>query len=95
MAGEQLQHVVQKAAPGVHLVAAGAVQIKGKVDLGLIGVAFQRDHSVRHGSFLHDLIQCVHEYLHLFRCANGDVDWWVSKDGKYGVNVLTTIQIKP
>ena len=22
------------------------------------------------------------------RCANGDVDWWVSKDGKYGVNVL-------
>ena len=29
------------------------------------------------------------------RCANGDVDWWVSKDGKYGVNVLTTIQIKP
>ena len=44
----------------------------GKVDLGLIGVAFQRDHSVRHGSFLHDLIQCVHEYLHLFRRANGD-----------------------
>ena len=33
MAGEQLQQVVQKAAPGVYLVAAGAVQIKGKVDL--------------------------------------------------------------
>ena len=29
------------------------------------------------------------------RCANGDVDWWVSKDGRYGVNVLATIQIKP
>ena len=29
------------------------------------------------------------------RCANGDVDWWISKDGRYGVNVLATIQIKP
>ena len=36
-----------------------------------------------------------HNPRYAVRCANGDVDWWVSKDGKYGVNVLTTIQIKP
>ena len=22
------------------------------------------------------------------RCANGDTQWWVSPDGKYGVNIL-------
>lgn len=22
------------------------------------------------------------------RCANGDVDWWISPDGKYGINIL-------
>lgn len=22
------------------------------------------------------------------RCANGDIDWWVSPDGKYGINIL-------
>lgn len=27
------------------------------------------------------------------RCANGDTEWWVSVDGKYGVNILTTINI--
>lgn len=28
------------------------------------------------------------------RCANGDTDWWVSGDGQYGVNVLTTVEVK-
>lgn len=28
------------------------------------------------------------------RCANGDTDWWVSEDGKYGVNVLTAVSIR-
>lgn len=27
------------------------------------------------------------------RCANGNVDWWISKDGKFGVNILTTVEI--
>ena len=46
--GKQLQHVVQKAASGVDFVAAGAVQIKGQLDLGLVGVAFQRYHALCH-----------------------------------------------
>ncbi len=25
------------------------------------------------------------------RCANSDVDWWISPDRKYGVNILTTV----
>lgn len=28
------------------------------------------------------------------RCANGDISWWVSEGGKYGVNVLTTVEVK-
>lgn len=27
------------------------------------------------------------------RCANSDVEWWVSPDKKYGVNILTTIDL--
>lgn len=27
------------------------------------------------------------------RCANGDTAWWISKDGKYGVNVLTDVDL--
>lgn len=25
------------------------------------------------------------------RCANGDTEWWISKDNKYGINILTTL----
>lgn len=28
------------------------------------------------------------------RCANGDTDWWISEDGRYGVNVLTTVKVE-
>lgn len=28
------------------------------------------------------------------RCANGNTEWWVSKDSKYGINVLTSIDIQ-
>lgn len=27
------------------------------------------------------------------RCANGDVPWWTSADGRYGVNLLTEIRL--
>lgn len=27
------------------------------------------------------------------RCANNDVAWWVSGDGKYGVNILTEVEL--
>ena len=38
--GKQFQHVVQKAAAGVHLIDPRPVQIQGQIDLGLGGVAF-------------------------------------------------------
>ena len=28
------------------------------------------------------------------RCANGDTTWAISDDGKYGVNVLTIVEVK-
>jgi len=28
------------------------------------------------------------------RCANGDINWYKSTDGKYGINILTTIDVK-
>ena len=28
------------------------------------------------------------------RCANGNTTWWTSDDGKYGVNILTTVEVK-
>lgn len=28
------------------------------------------------------------------RCANGNTDWWVSADNRYGVNVLTSIKVE-
>ena len=51
--GKQFQHMVQKAASGVDLVAAGAVQIKGQLALGLVGAAFQRYHALCHLSLIH------------------------------------------
>lgn len=27
------------------------------------------------------------------RCANGDMEWWLSPDNKYGINILTEIQL--
>ena len=27
------------------------------------------------------------------RAANGDVPWWTTADGKYGVNILGTVKI--
>lgn len=27
------------------------------------------------------------------RCANSDTQWWISPDGKYGINILTTVNI--
>jgi hypothetical protein len=59
--GKQLQHVVQETAPRVDLVTAGAVQIQRQVDLGLVGVALNRDHPVFHGSFLQNVVQCFHK----------------------------------
>jgi hypothetical protein len=35
--------------------------------------------------------QLMFDYRYAIRCANHDVEWWVSPDKKYGVNILTTI----
>ena len=36
----------------------------------------------------------MHNPRYAIRCANGDTDWWISKDGAYGVNVLTSVEIE-
>ena len=36
----------------------------------------------------------MYDPRYAIRCANGDTEWWVSKDNKYGINLLTTIDIK-
>lgn len=33
----------------------------------------------------------MYNHRYAIRCANGDTKWWVSPDGKYGVNVLATL----
>ena len=70
MPGKQLQHVVQKAAARVHLIAARAVQIEGQLDLRLVGVPF--DAHFPHGSFLQNLVKSCQQRLHFLRRANGD-----------------------
>lgn len=35
----------------------------------------------------------MHDSRYAIRCANGDVEWWVSPDNRYGVNILTTITL--
>jgi hypothetical protein len=38
--------------------------------------------------------QSLHLYSHYaVRTANGDVPWWTTVDGKYGVNILGTVTI--
>ena len=29
------------------------------------------------------------------RVANGDVSWWTDKDGRYGINLLGAVDVKP
>lgn len=69
--------------PLVHRITANmpvpAELAKGKYRLGL---------------WIPDGSECLKENNRFaIRCANGDAEWWVSEDGKYGVNILTTINI--
>ena len=34
-----------------------------------------------------------YDYRYDIRCANGNVGWWISRDGHYGINVLTSLTI--
>jgi hypothetical protein len=47
MARQLLQHVVEEADPGLHVIGALAVEIDGDGDLGLGGLAF--DAGLAHG----------------------------------------------
>lgn len=41
-----------------------------------------------------DSNQLRYNARYAIRCANGNVTWWISKEHKYGVNLLTTINIQ-
>jgi hypothetical protein len=44
------------------------------------------------GLWIADGNQRLHyDYRYAIRCANRGVKWWVSNDGRYGINVLTTL----
>ena len=46
------------------------------------------------GLWLADGNMHVHyDARYAIRCANRGVKWWVSNDGRYGINVLTTLTI--
>lgn len=47
------------------------------------------------GLWIPDGSQQLHNnYRYAVRCANGDVDWWISPDCKYGINVLTSVLLQ-
>ena len=37
--------------------------------------------------------QLQHLSRFAIRCANGDIPWWISPDRRYGINILTTLQV--
>ena len=70
MPGEQLQHMIQKAAPGVHLIPACAVEVQGQLDLCLVRVPLYGHFP--HGSTLQNFIQRPQQGFHILRRADGD-----------------------
>ena len=67
---KQLQHMVQKAAAGVHLIPACAVEVQGQLDLCLVRVPLYGHFP--HGSALQNFIQRPQQGFHILRRADGD-----------------------
>ena len=64
------------------------VEYKGKLPLHLIPGRYKL------GFWIADASTSLHyDYHYDIRCANGNTGWWISGDGKYGINVLTSLTI--
>jgi len=64
------------------------IEYKGKLPLHLIPGKYKL------GVWIADASVALHyDYRYDIRCANGNTGWWISRDGKYGINVLTSLTI--
>ena len=68
--------------------ASSFVEYKGKLPLHLIPGRYKL------GVWIADASTKLHyDYRYDIRCANGNVGWWISRDGQYGINILTSLTI--
>ncbi|MDR0430977.1 MAG: DUF4832 domain-containing protein [Tannerellaceae bacterium] len=72
----------KKRFPIPHTVKADIVMEGGTIDKGTYKLGLWMPDESKHLMF---------DSRYAIRCANSDVEWWVSPDKKYGVNILTTI----
>jgi len=64
------------------------VQYEGKLPMHLIPGKYKL------GIWISDQNTSLqYNYRYAIRCANGNVPWWISRDGKYGINILTSLTI--
>jgi len=64
------------------------IEYKGKLPLHLIPGKYKL------GVWIADASTPLHyNYRYDIRCANGNTGWWISRDGQYGINVLTSLTI--
>ncbi len=64
------------------------VEYQGKLPLHLIPGKYKL------GVWIADASTALqYDYRYDIRCANGNMGWWISRDRKYGINVLTSLTI--
>ena len=64
------------------------IEYLGKLPLHLIPGKYKL------GIWIADATTLLHyNYRYDIRCANGNTGWWISRDGKYGINILTSLTI--
>jgi len=64
------------------------IEYKGKLPLHLIPGKYKLGFWIADAS-----TQLHYNYRYDIRCANGNTGWWISRDGQYGINVLTSLTI--
>jgi hypothetical protein len=68
--------------------ASSYIEYKGKLPLHLIPGRYNL------GVWIADASTALHyDYRYDIRCANGNIGWWISRDGQYGINILTSLTI--
>lgn len=69
--------------PVIHLI-----QYQGKLPLHLMPGRYKL------GLWMADANAGIHyDYRYDIRCANGNMGWWISRNGHYGINILTNLTI--
>ena len=64
------------------------IQYSGKLPLHLMPGRYKL------GLWMADANTGMHyDYRYDIRCANGNMGWWITRDGRYGINILTSLTI--